>query len=143
MIYVLNGPNLNLLGKREPAVYGQHSLAHLEQSITEAFPATEIKFCQTNHEGELIEAIQQADGSKGIVLNPGGYGHTSVAILDALRAVSTPTIEVHLSNVHAREEYRQHLLTAKACVGVISGLGIAGYIAAVRYLLEYTPSATQ
>jgi 3-dehydroquinate dehydratase-2 len=137
-IVVLNGPNLDRLGRREPEVYGTSSLAGIETGLRAAFPDVELACVQSNHEGELVDAIHTADddGTVGVVLNPAGYGHTSVAIRDAVAAVDVPVVEVHLSNVHAREPFRHTLLTGGACAGVISGLGPAGYHLAVRYLLD-------
>jgi 3-dehydroquinate dehydratase-2 len=138
-ILVINGPNLNLLGKREPEIYGHKTLADLEKELTLAFPDLELHFFQSNHEGDLIDKIQEQVGApsvKGIVLNPGAYTHTSIALLDALKALSIPVIEVHLSNIHAREEFRRHSVTAQAAKGIIAGLGFDGYKLAVRYLLD-------
>jgi 3-dehydroquinate dehydratase-2 len=137
-IVVLNGPNLDRLGRREPEVYGTSSLADVEEGLRRAFPDVDLAFLQSNHEGELVDAIHAADddGATGVVMNPAGYGHTSVAIRDAIAAVDMPVVEVHLSNVHAREDFRQTMRTAGACAGVISGLGPAGYHLAVRYLLD-------
>jgi 3-dehydroquinate dehydratase-2 len=137
-IVVLNGPNLDRLGRREPEVYGTSSLADVEAGLRAAFPGVDLVCVQSNHEGELVDAIHAADddGTAGVVLNPAGYGHTSVAIRDAVSAVDVPVVEVHLSNVHAREPFRHTLLTGGACAGVISGLGPAGYHLAVRYLLD-------
>ena len=137
---ILNGPNINLTGLRERSVYGDRSYdALLKQIQEEALRlGVEVRFVQSNHEGDLIDAIQQAwlDGLKGIVFNPGGYTHTSVALHDAIASVPIPTIEVHMSNVHAREEYRHHSMTASACRGQIVGFGFYGYIMALRALTE-------
>ncbi len=137
-IVVLNGPNLDRLGRREPEVYGTSSLADVEAGVREAFPEVEFAFFQSHAEGALVDALHAADdaGAAGVVLNPAGYAHTSVAIRDAIAAVDVPVVEVHLSNVHAREAFRHTLLTGGACAGVISGLGPAGYHLAVRYLLD-------
>ncbi len=138
-ILIINGPNLNLLGKREPEIYGHQTLADLEKELTHAFPELELHFFQSNHEGDLIDKIQEQVGTasvKGIVLNPGAYTHTSIALLDALKALTIPVIEVHLSNIHAREEFRRHSVTAQAAKGIIAGLGFDGYKLAVRYLQE-------
>ncbi len=136
-LLILNGPNLNLLGTREPDVYGRGDLKELEQSLAFAFPETEFSFFQSNHEGALIDRLHQAVGEtvEGIVFNPGGYTHTSVALRDAIAAIPIPVIEVHLSNVHAREAFRHQSLTAAVCAGQIVGLGRQGYHLAVRYLL--------
>jgi len=136
-LLVLNGPNLNLLGRREPEVYGAATLADVEGGLRAAFPEVDFAFAQSNHEGALIDALHAAmgDGTGGVVLNPGGYTHTSVALRDAVAACGLPVVEVHLSNVHAREGFRRRSLVAPVCAGQISGLGAAGYGLAVRYLL--------
>ena len=138
-LLVVNGPNLNLLGKREPGIYGENSYESLCESL-KAFGAAngaEVDCFQSNHEGAIVDAIQQADGVyDGIVMNPGAYTHYSVAILDALKAVSVPCVEVHISNVHQREEFRHKSVTAPACVGQICGLGLYGYQAALSYFLS-------
>ena len=135
---ILNGPNINLTGLREPSVYGAATYDDLCEKIrrTAAELGAEVTFLQSNHEGALIDAIHQAwrDGMDGIVFNPGGYTHTSVALHDAIAAVPVPTIEVHMSNIHAREEFRHVSLTASACAGQIVGLGFEGYCLAVRAL---------
>ncbi|MFO7313334.1 type II 3-dehydroquinate dehydratase [Rhodothermus marinus] len=137
-ILVLNGPNLNLLGKREPAIYGRITLQQLEKKLREAFPDVTLEFVQSNHEGELIDQLHRAEAEHfdGVVFNPGGYTHTSVAIRDAVAAISVPVVEVHLSNLHAREPFRQHSLTAAVCEGQIVGLGATGYRLAIQYLIE-------
>jgi 3-dehydroquinate dehydratase-2 len=136
---ILNGPNLDRLGKREPDVYGSASLADLEKAMREEFAgAAELEFFQSNHEGALIDRIGQLADRKvaGLVINPGAWTHTSVALRDALLAASLPTVEVHISNIYRREEFRHKSLTAAACVAVISGLGFEGYHAAVRFLVR-------
>ncbi len=133
-ILVLNGPNLNLLGQREPAVYGRTTLAEIEAKVRERAAArgAQVDFRQTNLEGELVTWIQQAKGQfDAIVLNAAAYTHTSVALRDAIVAVGIPTIEVHLSNVHAREEFRHRSLIAPVCVGQIAGFGVNSYLLAV------------
>lgn len=138
-LLVLNGPNLNLLGTREPEVYGAGTLDDLEEALVEAFPEIAFRFVQSNHEGALIDALHaaRADGTDGVVMNPGGFGHTSVALRDAVAAIApVRVVEVHVSNVHAREGFRHTLRTGGACVGVVSGLGRYGYHAAVRYFAE-------
>ncbi len=138
-ILVINGPNMNLLGKREKELYGGKTLSDLESAVSEEAKklGVEVEFFQTNGEGEIIGKIQQAEGEfDGIILNPAGYTHTSVAISDAIRAVSVPVIEVHITNIFAREEYRAKTITGSAAKGVISGLGVEGYILALRFFAE-------
>lgn len=138
-VLVLNGPNLNMLGTREPATYGSQTLADVDNLCkTEAGALGLAVECrQSNHEGELVTWIQQALGAfEAIVINPGAYSHTSIAIHDALRAVALPVIEVHLSNIHARESFRHHSYVSAVATGVICGLGAAGYRLALRALAE-------
>ncbi len=138
-ILVLNGPNLNLLGTREPATYGSATLADIEAlCLAEAkAQGLELEFRQSNHEGELVTWIQQARGQiAGLVINPAAYSHTSVAIHDALRLLEVPIIEVHLSNIHARETFRHHSYVSAVATGVICGLGPAGYRVAIIALAE-------
>lgn len=140
-ILVLHGPNLNLLGTREPAIYGALTLADIETRLVgqaQARGATLTSF-QSNHEGVLVDRIQQArlDGTEFIVINPAAFTHTSVAIRDAFAAVALPFIEVHLSNVHKREPFRHHSYLSDLAVGVIAGLGADGYDAAVRFALDH------
>jgi 3-dehydroquinate dehydratase-2 len=134
-IYVLNGPNLNLLGTREPEVYGRATLKDIELLCRETGKrhGFAIEFRQSNHEGELVGWIQDAVAKKaaGLVINPAGYTTTSVAILDAILMLKAPTIEVHLTNIHARDEFRRHSRISPAAKAVICGLGIAGYAAAI------------
>ena len=139
LVAVLNGPNLNMLGSREPALYGAATLDDLEALCAEAAHALElaIDFRQTNHEGELITWVQEChDKARGIVINPGGYSHTSIALMDALLAVELPVVEVHLTNIHAREEFRRHSLISRVANGVICGLGIRGYGLALTAIAE-------
>jgi 3-dehydroquinate dehydratase-2 len=138
-ILVLNGPNLNLLGLREPEVYGRTTLADIEQRcIAEGKRLGLAVECrQSNIEGELVTWVQQARGAQaGLVINPGAYTHTSIALLDALKAVDLPSIEVHLSNIHRREEFRRHSYVSLGVTGVICGLGAEGYILALAALAE-------
>ena len=135
---IINGPNLNLLGKREPGIYGENSYESLccrLECFAAAHGSTATCF-QSNHEGAIIDAIQAADGAyDAIVMNPGAFTHYSIAILDALKAVDIPCVEVHISNIHQREEFRHKSVTAPACVGQICGLGLFGYEAAMSYFL--------
>lgn len=141
-ILILNGPNLNLLGTREPETYGAATLDDLEADLRDAFPDVDFAFFQHNHEGALIDRLHaaHADAEDGIVFNPGGYTHTSVALRDAVAAIAPPVVEVHLSNIHAREAFRHTSRLAAVCAGQISGLGFAGYHLAVRYLLHHAPA---
>ncbi len=139
-ILILNGPNLNLLGRRETEVYGNATLDDINAALIEHFPDVEFLFLQSNHEGALIDAVQEsASWGKhpvdGVVLNAGGYSHTSVALGDAIRAVDVPVIEVHISNVAAREDFRHHSMLSAACRGTIQGLGTDVYSLAVRALI--------
>ncbi len=135
-IALVNGPNLNLLGQREPGMYGARTLQQIIEGIQQAFPDHHFPHFQSNHEGELVDAIQRFGAeSKGIVINPAAYGHTSVALRDAIAAVRVPVIEVHLSNIYAREGFRHTSITGGACAGVISGFGEEGYHMAVGHLL--------
>jgi 3-dehydroquinate dehydratase II len=136
-IYVLNGPNLNLLGSREPEVYGRTTLAEIGKRVAAQAKShgLAVVFRQSNHEGDLVDWLQEARSkAAGVVLNAGGYSHTSVALLDAARALEKPLIEVHLSNPYARERYRRHSYISQAATGVICGLGADGYIAAIDAL---------
>ena len=139
IIYILNGPNLNLLGEREPEIYGSESIDDI-QKLTEQYAKsknTEIIFKQTNHEGELIEMIHDArKKSDGLIINPAGYTHTSVAIYDALLSLDIPIIEVHISNIYKREKFRHSSYVSMAANSVISGFGIDGYIFALESMLK-------
>ncbi len=133
-ILVLNGPNLNLLGVREPATYGRDTLADIEEACLGRASVLDLNldFRQSNHEGQLVEWVQEArDNADGIIINAGGYSHSSVAILDALKAVELPVIEVHLSNIYRREEFRHNSLVSQGARGVICGLGAHGYLLAL------------
>ncbi len=130
-ILIINGPNLNLLGTREKAVYGTETLEDIagKTSVEAAKLNVEVEFIQTNHEGEIIDRIHAARGTADvIIINPGAYTHYSIAIRDAIKAVEIPTIEIHLSNIHAREEFRSHSVIAPVCVGQICGFGSNSYI---------------
>jgi len=144
-ILVLNGPNLNLLGTREPAVYGTATLADVESTCREAAKAhrADVDFRQTNHEGILVDWLHEAGaaaGTLGVVLNAGAYTHTSVALHDAIKAIAVPVIEVHLSNIHAREPFRQQSWLSPACAGIVIGFGIAGYALAIDGLARTAPA---
>jgi 3-dehydroquinate dehydratase-2 len=138
-IAILNGPNLDRLGKREPEIYGSATLGDLEKALRAEFDGkAELEFFQSNHEGELIDRIAKLADTKfgGIVINGGALTHTSVALRDALLGAHLPAVEVHISNIYKREEFRHNSLTAPACTAVITGLGLEGYHAAVRFLLK-------
>ena len=136
-IAILNGPNLNLLGKREPEVYGQQTFENFFQQLQQQYPALTFSYFQSNVEGELINELQRVGFEvDGIIFNPGGYTHTSVAIGDAVAAIQTPVIEVHISNVHAREEFRRLSYVSPHAKGVIAGLGLQGYELALRWFLQ-------
>ncbi len=135
-IYIINGPNLNLLGKREPEVYGESSFESYLKNLQKLFPEHKLKYYQSNHEGKLIDKLHDIGFKKiGIILNAGGYSHTSIALADAVAAIEAPVIEVHISNIAARETFRHHsYITAKAR-GSIVGLGLDGYRLALMHLL--------
>ena len=137
-VLILNGPNLNLLGTRKPEIYGKTTLADIEENLRKfaAENDLELAFMQSNHEGALVDAIQQAKGNYDyLVINAAAYTHTSVAIRDAVEAVEIPAIEVHLSNIHAREEFRHHSYLAPVCVGQICGFGQYSYLMALQYIV--------
>jgi len=136
-ITIINGPNLNLLGKREPEIYGSQSFEDYLDELQQAFPQVELDHHQSNSEGVLINRVQDAGFScDGVVLNAGAYTHTSLALADAVKAVPAPVVEVHISNVYARESYRHHSYLAPVCRGSIIGLGLSGYALAIRFLME-------
>lgn len=139
-ITIINGPNLAHLGRREVAVYGDISMDDLLASLREHYRGVCISYYQSNHEGDLIDYLYQAEasGEAGVILNAGGYTHTSVALLDAVRSISLPVIEVHISNIYAREPYRHHSMISEACRGVIAGLGLDGYRLALEALIGET-----
>lgn len=135
-IAIINGPNLNLLGTREPGIYGNQSFEDYFEQLKEKFPSIEFHYYQTNVEGELINEVQRVGFSyDGIVINPGGYTHTSVALGDAIAAIKTPVVEVHISNIFSREEFRKLSHVSGKSVGVISGLGLSVYELAVIYFI--------
>jgi 3-dehydroquinate dehydratase-2 len=136
-IVVVNGPNLNLLGKREPHIYGNRTLADLNELVRESARArqADVALLQSNDEGEIIDFLQkESPGSAGIVINPGALSHYSLALYDCLQALAVPVVEVHISNIHAREEFRSQSVTARAARGVITGLGFDGYVFAMEFL---------
>ncbi|WP_445665296.1 type II 3-dehydroquinate dehydratase [Fodinibius sp. AD559] len=135
-ISVLNGPNLNMLGKRDPEQYGNDTLEDIEQLLIDSFPEHEMTFFQSNLEGELVEAIQSLMDSNfdGVIVNCGGFSHTSVAIRDALDLIDIPIVEVHLSNIHGREEFRERTLTGAVADGIITGFGKQSYLIGVHAL---------
>jgi 3-dehydroquinate dehydratase II len=139
-IAIINGPNLDRLGRREPEIYGRETLADLEKRLRADAAAlgVEVSFFQSNHEGALIDHIAGLGdaGVTGIILNGAGLTHTSVALRDAIAGASLPAIEVHISNIHAREEFRRHSVTGAVCAGVITGLGLAGYSLALQHLAQ-------
>ena len=135
-IYILNGPNLNLLGKRQPEIYGRDTLADVERQCREVAAGLTVDLRQTNSEAELIGWIHEArDKAKGIIINPGAFTHTSIAILDALNAFEGPVLEVHVSNVHKRESFRHHSYVSLRAEGVIAGFGVDGYTLAMRRMV--------
>ena len=138
-ISVINGPNLNMLGKREPSIYGKQTLEDIRKLCASKARALklELDFRQSNHEGELVDWIQEA-GEKcdGLIINPAGLGHSSVALMDALLAIKIPAIEVHISNIYKREEFRRHTYSSSAVMGVISGFGAQGYLMAIDALYQ-------
>lgn len=137
-IYIINGPNLNLLGQREPDLYGYVSFEDYLPRLKAKFPQHEIAYFQSNHEGDLIDILQDAHRSQydAIVMNPGAYAHTSIAIADCIRAISIPVVEVHLTDISKREPFRRHSFTAEACKKCISGYGLDGYEMAIESIKE-------
>ncbi len=133
-ILILNGPNLNLLGKREPEIYGTTSFKDFFEALKTDFASLQLEYFQSNHEGELIDKLHEVGFSyDGIILNAGGYTHTSVALRDAISGIATPVLEVHISQIYAREKFRHQNRVAPVCVGSISGLGLVGYRLALNY----------
>lgn len=136
-ILLLNGPNLNLLGKREPGIYGSQSFEAYFQDLKTRYPEVELHYFQSNQEGALLDKIHEVGFSfEGIILNAGAYTHTSVALADAIKAVTTPVVEVHISNVFAREAFRHHSYLSPVCQGTLSGFGTKGYEMALRFFIE-------
>lgn len=138
-IIIVNGPNLNLLGKREPAVYGTGSMSQVLDDLRVRYPMVEIEYFQSNHEGEIIDKLHQVGfdaAYAGVVLNAGAYTHTSLAIADAIAAIDTPVVEVHISNVYAREEVRHHSMLSAVCRGVIAGFGVDVYRLGIEALMS-------
>jgi len=136
-IQIINGPNLNLLGKREPETYGAESFEHYFKKLKSRFPLAGLDYFQSNVEGEIINQLQKVGFDlDGIVLNAGAYTHTSVAIHDAIGAIKTPVVEVHISNIYAREEFRHKSLITSKCAGLITGFGLEGYAMAINYLVN-------
>ncbi len=138
-IQIINGPNLNLLGKREPDVYGAQSFETFFQTLTQSFDSAELHFFQSNVEGEIINKLHEVGFSyDGIILNAGGFTHTSIAIHDAIAAIAAPVVEVHISNIYAREEFRHMSVITSKCAGLISGFGLQSYALALIYLMNRT-----
>jgi len=136
-IHIINGPNLNLLGKREPHIYGSRTFEEYFEELKSQYSIVELDYFQSNIEGELIDYLHQVGFSAdGIILNAGAYSHTSIALADAIKSISTPVVEVHISNVYARETFRQHSYITSAAVGSIVGLGLYGYNLAIEYFLQ-------
>lgn len=136
-IAIINGPNLNLLGRREPEVYGSLTFEQYLETLKSTFPAVEFAYFQSNVEGEIVNHLHEVGFSyDGILLNAGAYTHTSVAIRDAIAGIKTPVVEIHISNIYAREEFRHTSLTAAKAVGVICGLGMKGYALGVQFFLD-------
>lgn len=136
-IQIINGPNLNLLGKREPGIYGAEDFETYFQTLVDEFPKLKLQYYQSNVEGEIINKLHEVGFSAdGIIINAGAYTHTSVAIHDAISAIKTPVVEVHISNVYAREEFRHKSLITSKCAGMITGFGLHGYKMAIQYLME-------
>jgi len=134
---IVNGPNLNLLGSREPEIYGRQRFEDFLEALGKRFPDTVLDYFQSNHEGALIDKLQSCVGqTEGIILNAAGLTHTSIALADTIAAIPVPVIEVHISNIHAREDFRQHSYTGSKAKGVITGLGLEGYALAVQYFLR-------
>jgi 3-dehydroquinate dehydratase-2 len=137
-IIIINGPNLNLLGKREPEKYGHQDFESYFSALQKVYSDIRLEYFQSNVEGELINKLHEVGFAyDGIVINPGGYSHTSVALSDAIAAIQTPVVEAHITNIYAREEFRHTSITGKNCIGVITGFGLISYELALTYLLDY------
>lgn len=138
-LLIINGPNLNLLGKREPHLYGSQSFEDFLGELRQRHAGHVLDYFQSNHEGDIIDRLQEANGAYGgVVLNAASYSHSSVGIADAIAAIDTPVVELHISNVWARESFRHHSMLSAACIGVISGLGLQGYDLALQALISRT-----
>jgi 3-dehydroquinate dehydratase-2 len=139
LILVINGPNLDILGKREPEIYGAMTLKDIEKHLKKKYSKVKLDFCQSNCEGGIIDALHKAlDGSSvGVILNPGAFTHYSYAIRDAIAALKVPVVEVHLSNIHAREEFRRLSVISPVCKGVITGFGVRSYELAIEWLMKH------
>ena len=136
-VLIINGPNINLVGKREPTIYGSQSFEDYFLELKQNYPTIDLSYFQSNTEGELIEKIQEVGFTyNGIIINAGAYTHTSIAILDAIRAINCPVIEVHISNTQAREKYRHHSMIAAGCLGIICGFGLNSYRLALEALMN-------
>lgn len=136
-IVIINGPNLNLLGKREPEIYGYESFESYFEQLKSDFPSLRLNYFQSNYEGAIIDTIHEVGFSAdGIILNAGGLTHTSVALRDAVAGIKSPVLEVHISNIAAREQFRHHSYLTPVCVGIISGLGLRGYALALQYFVD-------
>lgn len=135
-LLIINGPNLNLLGQREPHIYGKRTFEEYFELLQQEFPGVTMHYFQSNSEGAIIDQLHESGTYNGIILNPGAYGHTSIAIADAIAAIETPVVEVHISNTFAREEFRHKSIIAPYCVGSIIGLGLKGYDLAINYFLS-------
>ena len=137
-IIIINGPNLNLIGRREPEKYGYQDFESYFVALRKSYADVRLEYFQSNVEGELINKLHEVGFAfDGIVMNPGGYSHTSVALRDAISSIKTPVVEVHITNIHGREEFRQHSITAANCIGIISGFGLISYELALEYLIDF------
>lgn len=142
-IAIINGPNLNLLGMREPEIYGSSSFEAYFEQLQRKFPDVSFSYFQSNHEGELIDQLHECmDKADGIILNAGAYTHTSIALADAIGAIRVPTIEVHISNIMAREDFRKTSYIAARCIGTISGMGLSSYALAAQYFTDHLVAKT-